>query len=172
MTLLLPRDGIGIAVYANSAAPVTTPLAYALAALLLDLPPRDWAAWFDAAALRVAGQTMSTSSAPAEAALQADHPFDPTPFVGRFEHPADGALLLSAAEGGLVGQVPHGYRMAFRAEPLPASGEPEFRVLFEHAERQSAPPGELRFTMEGGHAMRVLFSFGVSSREFTRSDLN
>jgi hypothetical protein len=26
--------------------------------------------------------------------------------------------------------------------------------------------------MEGGHAMRVLFSFGVSSREFTRSDLN
>jgi hypothetical protein len=26
--------------------------------------------------------------------------------------------------------------------------------------------------MEGGHAMRALFSFGVSSREFTRSDLN
>jgi hypothetical protein len=26
--------------------------------------------------------------------------------------------------------------------------------------------------MEGGHAMRALFSFGASSREFTRSDLN
>ena len=90
----------------------------------------------------------------------------------RFEHPADGALLLSAAEGGLMGQVLNGYRMAFRAMPVRGAGEHVFCVLFEHAERQSAPPGELQFTMEGGQAMRVLFHFGVSSREFTRSALN
>ena len=85
-------------------------------------------------------------------------------------HPADGSLLLTPVEGGLQGQVPDGYRMAFRALPLPGAGEHVFRVLFEHAERQSMPPGELSFSMDRGHATQVLFRFGVGSREFTRGD--
>ena len=172
MTLLLPSDGIGIAVYANSAAPVTTPLAYALASVLLNLPARDWAAWYERATLRALGQTTHEAAALADTALQTDHPLDLTPFVGRFEHPADGELLLSAAEGGLMGHVPQGYRMGFRALPMLKAGEQVFRVLFEHTERQSAPPGELRFTIANGYAVSVLFSFGVGSREFTRSDRN
>lgn len=51
---------------------------------------------------------------------------------------------------------------------LLAPGEHVFRPLFDHAERQSAPPGELCFTMESGRATRNLFRFGVMSREFIR----
>jgi CubicO group peptidase (beta-lactamase class C family) len=209
MTLLLPRTGIGVAVYANSAAPVSTPLGYALAAVLLGLPARDWAGWFDKAALRQAGTQAAAAAPMAQSAklvpptkLAPSTEFPPAApsatdraaadqhwlasviaaCAGRYEHPADGALLLAAAEGGLRGQVPHGYRMAFIAVPcmpppestLPANTPPSadevvFKVLFEHAERQSAAPGELRFTLEGGRAVRVLFRFGVCAREFMRS---
>ena len=46
MTLLLPTDGIGIAVYGNSngGGPGAVALAYALAATLLGMPGRDWLA--------------------------------------------------------------------------------------------------------------------------------
>jgi CubicO group peptidase (beta-lactamase class C family) len=190
MMMLLPRDGIGISVCANSAAPVTTPLAYALAAVLLGLPPRDWAAWFEGAALRAAGPVdpaldpeidaaidpaldpaINTDSASAtEGATPAQPAFNSAAFAGRYHHPADGPLTLHAAANGLTGEVPHGYRMSFRAVPSKSSPELVFRVLFKHAERQSAAPGELRFSMQGGRATRVLFRFGVVSREFTRDD--
>lgn len=71
-----------------------------------------------------------------------------------------------------MGHVPQGYRMGFRAVHMLKADEQVFRVLFEHTERQSAPPGELRFTIANGYAVRVLFSFGVGSREFTRSNRN
>jgi CubicO group peptidase (beta-lactamase class C family) len=157
MTMLLPREGIGIAVYLNSAAPAGTPLAYALAGVLLTLPPRDWNAWFEAAALRAAGPPPEPGT---------EQPFDPSPYVGAYQHPADGALQIEVRDGALVGHVPHGYRMSFKAVCV---GEHRFRVEFDHAERRSAPPGALNFTVEGGRARRVAFRFGVTGREFERA---
>jgi CubicO group peptidase (beta-lactamase class C family) len=116
MTLLLPRAGIGIAVYANAWSGVTVPLAYALAATLLGLPVRDWLAYFKAAGAALApppAMAPEPDAAPAQP-LSA--------YAGTYLHPADGALCIEVGATGLKGHLPDAYGMAFELTSLGGDG--------------------------------------------------
>ncbi len=127
MTMLFPKAGIGIAVYGNLQMAGPVPTAYALAAALLGLAPRDWRAYFEALA-------------PAPASVAADPstesfwpPTDLARYEGRYTHVADGSMIIERDAEGLHGNVLRGYRMAFRLKRV---GEDRFALKFIHAERQ------------------------------------
>ena len=123
MTLLLPRKGIGIAVYLNLFTGSVVPLAYALAATLIGLqPPRDWTAFFAAAGKAIAP--------PAPREPEPDvKPLRPlTAYAGVYEHPGDGELRIDAEGGGLSGDLVDGHAMTFRLAPL---GDNEFALQFD-----------------------------------------
>lgn len=112
LTLLLPRSGIGIAVYANAASNGVLPLAHALAATLLGLRPRDWLAHYKAAAAAMAPPRTPEPEAGALPGLEL------SACAGTYSHPADGDLVIEAGATALRGHWPDGHRMAFEARPL------------------------------------------------------
>lgn len=158
MTLLFPRDGIGIACYCNSSGRGTIALPYALAACLLGLKPRDWKACFEV-------------PAPAPAAVAADAmalPGDLGPYGGRYSHPADGVLQIGVGDGRLQGNFQSGYRMAFTATPV---GEHRFMIHFESDEWRaltSADKPLLKFSVREGRIMQVDWAVGPHTRPFLR----
>jgi CubicO group peptidase (beta-lactamase class C family) len=121
MTLLLPRAGIGIAVYANAWSGVVVPLAYALAASLLGLTTRDWLAYFKAAGAALAPPTATPPEPDAKPAMALDA------YAGTYVHPADGELCVTAGPSGLAGQLRDGHRMAFT---LASRGDHSFAMQF------------------------------------------
>lgn len=160
MTLLFPRDGIGIACYCNSSGRGTVPLPYAMAACLLGLKPRDWKAYFEAA---------MPAPAPASTGPQAGLPGDLSPYAGLYLHPADGELQLDVAGGVLRGNLPRGYRMSFTARPL---GEHRCAMQFESPEWRGLTANEtpvLAFGMSDGRATHVDWAVGPLSRRFVRT---
>jgi hypothetical protein len=158
MTLLFPRDGIGIACYCNSSGRGTIALPYALAACLLGLKPRDWKAYFEAA--------MPASAAPATAAVGTG---DPAMLAGRYAHPADGDLQIEHDGSCLKGNFLRGYRMAFTAEP---AGDRRFVMHFESPEWRSLTTAEkplLVFGAGDGPGNTVDWTVGPLSRRFFRA---
>jgi hypothetical protein len=146
MTLLLPRAGIGIAVYANAWSHVTVPLAYALAATLLGLPPRDWLAYFKAAGAALAPPTPIASTPEARPAMALEA------FAGTYVHPADGELLITAGDtagpSGLAGKLRDGHGMAFT---LKSRGDSSFEMHFtEMPARMTMIGWRLDFEFAGG----------------------
>ncbi len=116
MTLLLPRAGIGIAVYANAWTGVVVPLAYALAATLLGLPPRDWLAYFKTAGAAIAPTVPNAPEPEGPPSLPLDV------YAGTYEHPADGELCIALDPNGLGGDLRDGHGMAFTLSPLGGHG--------------------------------------------------
>jgi CubicO group peptidase (beta-lactamase class C family) len=160
MTLLFPRDAIGIACYCNSSGRGTVPLPYAVAACLLDLKPRDWKAYFEAAAPVPAAVAAAADAT----ALSSDLGL----YVGRYTHPADGALQISIGGGGLKGNFQSGYRMAFTAAPL---GGHRFVIQFESDEWRGLTVGEkplLSFGVDEDRVTQVDWAVGPLTRQFTR----
>lgn len=160
MTLLLPRDGIGIACYCNSSSRGTMPLPYALAACLLNLKVRDWKAYFEAAMPTVT-TTPAATRLPVEATTLAL-------YAGRYTHPADGALQLEMNGTQLEGNFLRGYRTAFTATPL---GDHRFVIDFESAEWQGLTAVEkstLHFSEQDGRVTQVDWFMGPLSRQFQR----
>jgi len=144
MTMLLPRSGIGIAIYANATGHTTVALAYAIAACLLGLAPRDWKAYFDAALAQVSG--------PAPEEAEPEPPADLSVYAGVYEHPADGPLVVERRGDALAGQLRDGYRWEFI---LAAAGGHRFTVRFVHPEWQASLPTALDFTVAGGRVTKV-----------------
>jgi CubicO group peptidase (beta-lactamase class C family) len=160
MTLLFPRDGIGIACYCNSSSRGTVPLPYALAACLLGLKVRDWKAYFEAAL-----PAVNTSPAAAVLPTTADAL---ALYAGRYTHPADGELQLEISGEKLNGNFLRGYRTAFSASPV---GEHRFVIDFESAEWQGLTAVEksmLHFTVQEGRVTQVEWFMGPLSRPFRR----
>ena len=160
MTMLLPRSGIGIAVYLNAAGGDAPPLAYAIAAELLGVEQRDWAA----ALTLPAAADASNSSAPEAAMLPL------AAYAGVFHHPADGPLAIDTMADGnsMVGRLRHGYRLTFTMSAL---GAHRFALRFDHPEWRSMPAGdkpELVFTVADGQATAARLVAGVLGREFLR----
>ncbi|MFA6442736.1 MAG: serine hydrolase domain-containing protein [Sterolibacterium sp.] len=146
MTLLLPKAGIGIAVYCNLATGNTVSTAYALAATLLGLGPRDWDAYFAAMAPAPEAPT-STERSPALS--------DPGPYLGIYRHPADGPLVIERSGNNLQGNLTNGYRMAFTLVP---EDEHRFEFRFSQHEWQASASRlkiGLVFTVIGGLAEKV-----------------
>ena len=143
LTLLLPRRGIGIAVYLNMLAPGVTPLAYALAATLLGARPRDWTAVFADAAKAIAPPPLR-EAAPG---VQPQHPLQA--YAGVYEHPADGALRIEHDGQGLSGNLVDGDAMTFRLAPL---GDNEFAIQFAQLPSRIALLG-----------LRMVFDFDAGS---------
>jgi len=158
MTMLLPKSGIGIAVYCNRSGANAMATAYAIAATLLGMPSRDWDAQF--AALTPAPAAVEPSNAP----------FDPSAYAGLYRHPADGELLIENVEGELHGVFKSGYRMDFTLQP---QGEHRFTLKFKQAEwRASEAKGsiDMAFTLADGSATKAeLEVAGFSGRSFTRT---
>ncbi len=139
MTLLLPRQGIGIAVYVNATQGAVA-LAYALAAALLGLPARDWQAYFDG--LQPAPPKHGRAGAWAKALVLGA-------FAGDYHHAADGVLRIERDGDSLSGVRPDGYRMGFRLEP--AAQENHFIVRFTAPEWQGGQandPPLIRFSRD------------------------
>lgn len=141
LTLLVPRERIGIAVYANAQTNVAVPLAYALVATLLGCRPRDWLAAYKAAALAMA---------PPED--KADEPgkgpgLELSAYAGVYEHPADGPLVIEVHASGLRGHWPDGQLMAFELAPL---GGHRFAVNFSELPTRVSTKGfKLEFGLHG-----------------------
>jgi CubicO group peptidase (beta-lactamase class C family) len=157
MTLLFPRDGIGIACYCNSSGRGTVPLPYALAGVLLGLKPRDWKAYFEAA-------TPSPALAAPDKANEVAP--DPALCAGRYVHPADGDLLLQHVHDGLRGNFVRGYRMTFTVTP-------EGQLCFESPEWRAltaADPLRFVFDVRNAHVAAVHWHSGVMQpRTFVRA---
>ena len=142
MTLLLPRAGIGIAVYANAWTGAVVPLAYALAASLLGLPARDWVAYFQAAG----AATATAVATPPGPGLVPALPLQA--YAGVYAHPADGELCIVAGASGLSGYLRDGHAMDFT---LTSCGDDGFAVQFTHMPARLAMPGwRLDFQCRGG----------------------
>jgi CubicO group peptidase (beta-lactamase class C family) len=159
MTLLFPRDGIGIACYCNSSGRGTIALPYALAACLLGLKPRDWKAYFEAA---------MPASAPAATVPATSSSTDPGIHAGCYAHPADGELLIEHDGNGLKGNFLHGYRMAFSAAP---AGDRRFVIHFDSPEWRSLTAADkplLVFDAGGGPSTMADWIVGPYARRFTR----
>jgi CubicO group peptidase (beta-lactamase class C family) len=139
MTMLLPRKGIGIAVYLNLYTGTVVPLAYALAATLIGVqPPRDWSAVFAAA-----GKALAPPQ-PCEPAPDVMPQQPVRAYSGVYEHPADGELHIEADDQGLFGDVVDGHAMTFRLAPL---GDNEFAIQFNQLPTRVAMLG-LRMVFE------------------------
>jgi hypothetical protein len=143
MTMLLPRRGIGIAVYLNLYTGSVVPLAYALAATLIGMqPPRDWTAVFAAAAKAVA-PPPPREPVPG---VEAQHPL--AAYAGVYEHPADGELRIEVDADGLRGDLVDGHAMTFRLAPL---GDNEFALHFDQLPGRVALLGfRLVFDVDAG----------------------
>lgn len=125
MTVLLPKSGIGIAVYANAGTNVVVPLAHALAATLLGLPPRDWTAYYKAASQAMAPPAEGASGSSTGAGVQPA--LDLAAYAGTYSHPADGELHIEHGAAGLSGHFADGHLMAFDLAPL---GDDRFAMNF------------------------------------------
>jgi hypothetical protein len=161
MTMLLPRSGIGIAVYANAFSGVTVPLVYALAATLLGMPSRDWLAYFKAA-----GQALAPAAiAPADSETQAARAL--ADYTGTFVNPADGPLRIELDGTGLLGDMPDGDRVHFR---LTALGEHQFSVTFTELPTRLVMLGfKLEFEiLDGQISAAVMQDSGGVKRVFKR----
>jgi CubicO group peptidase (beta-lactamase class C family) len=163
-TLLLPKAGIGVAVYANSigGGPGALAAAFAVAATLLGLPPRDWLAYFQS--LRPPAPPQAP---PALVPLGAD---DLAAYAGRYEHPADGPLDVRVSEGRLKAVLRKAYRMDFDLLPL---GEHRFAMQFSTPEWRGVAANErleVGFTVEEGRATRADMPGHFHGRPFLRVD--
>lgn len=160
-TLLLPKAGIGIAVYCNSNCGTPVPLAHALAATLLGLKPRDWVGYFESFTPPEPAVAEPAAAAPAARDLQL--------YAGTYEHPADGPLDLQYDGERLSGNLRHAYRMAFTLEP---TAEHAFALRFIHPEMHSASAAQqptLSFSVEDGCATRAEISGPFQGRAFLRT---
>jgi CubicO group peptidase (beta-lactamase class C family) len=162
MTLLLPRAGIGIAVYANALTNVVVPLAHALAATLLALPPRDWLAYYKAAAAAI---TPPPAAAP-QPGVQAALPL--ADYAGVYSHPADGPLQIQPAGETLAGHFPDGNLMDCDLKPL---GGHRFALQFNQVPNSLTLLGfQLEFQLVGGAvAAAVLHDAAGATRVFARA---
>ena len=162
MTILLPRAGIGIAVYLNLYTNTVVPLAYALAATLLgQQPPRDWLAYFAAAGKAIAPPPSAPPVPGAE-------PAAPLPaYAGTYAHPADGELRIKLAPSGLLGELPDGHAMSFG---LAALGGHDFAMDFDQLPTRVALLGcRLAFRLDGDRAgSAVMHDASGVSRVFER----
>jgi len=159
MTMLLPRAGIGVAVYANVAGHASVALAYAIAARLLGVAPRDWTAYFEVALAQVSG--------PAPKAAEPEPPADLCAYEGVYGHPADGPLVIERTGDALTGCLRDGYRWEFTLEP---AGGHRFAVRFAHPELRAGLPAALEFTMSGGRASAVALLRWQVPRVFRREE--
>lgn len=161
LTLLLPQQRIGIAVYANAQTHVVVPLAYALAAALLGLKPRDWLATYKAAAVAMTPSGERDAGAGAAPELQA------SAYAGVYAHPADGALVVETHGEGLRGHWPDGHWMAF---DLASLGGHRFAVNFSELPTRVSTRGfKLEFVLAGdGVGEAVLHIAPGVRRVFTR----
>jgi CubicO group peptidase (beta-lactamase class C family) len=161
-TLLLPRSGIGAAVYANSigGGPGALSAAFVVAATLLGLAPRDWIAHFRS--LRPKAVALAE---PAPVTLDAQ---DLERYVGSYEHPADGPLDIAVMAGRLTGVMRKAYRMRFDLLPL---GEHRFAMRLATPEWQGVAADErleVGFTVEAGRATRADMPGPFHGRPFLR----
>jgi CubicO group peptidase (beta-lactamase class C family) len=162
MTVLLPDDGIGLAVYANARSSLGSLHAiFALAGLLIGLPPRDWKTYFDT---HPAPPPKQTAGEPAEP------PGDLSAYAGTYVHPADGPLIVERAGDGLSARFALGYRMDMTLRPegghrfAMAPVHPEWHGLF------TAEPNSLTFALDAaGAAVSAEWRAGPKSRLFARS---
>jgi hypothetical protein len=161
MTMLLPKDGIGIAVYCNcnGGGPGALSLTHALATTLVGQTPRDWLPYFQAHVV-----IPPATSSPDASALTPDL----TLYEGKYEHPADGVLEVWIEGSQLMGRMKDAYRLEFT---LQAAGEHVFSITFSHREWQvpsAFGPAQLTFTVENNRSVSVECFGPFKGRPFTR----
>lgn len=161
-TLLLPRAGIGVAVYCNVNGPgsIVLATAYAVAAALLGLKPRDWLAYFEAFVPPV-------QAAPVPAADAGSPVWDL--YAGTYEHPGDGPLSVERTAEGLRGTLVKGNRMLFDLAPL---GDHRFHMRWVDPVWRNAPgigALVLSFVVEAGRSIRCDLASIGSTRRFVRT---
>jgi CubicO group peptidase (beta-lactamase class C family) len=171
MTLLLPKAGIGVAVYGNcnGGGPGTLALAYAIAATLLGLKPRDWLAYFKGC--MPAAPPAKAPAAAAEASAAVPLPQDLSIYAGCYVHPGDGPMDIALEGSGLVACLRDGYRLRLGLVPL---GGDTFRIVFLGTEWAGAMAGEvmtLKFTVADGQAATAEISGEFQGRAFLREAL-
>jgi len=162
MTLLLPRSGIGIAVYCNVASgrPAALALAHALAATLLGLPPRDWLGFFDGFYAAPAQATAALPAAVTAAALSR--------CTGSYFNPGDGVLDIRVDDGRLAGHLRDAYRWQFTLRPL---GDDRFAIEFADPAWRASVAREqpmLRFVVADGLGEQVWLLGSIQGREQNR----
>jgi CubicO group peptidase (beta-lactamase class C family) len=158
MTLLFPRAGLGIAVYGNAADRVTLQLAYALAAIMLGVPSRDWRADFDRATAR--------ANPPPPETIVGYEPLTLDGYAGTYSHPADGPLVIERSGETLRGSLLHGYKWSFTLDPV---GPHRFAVRFVEPDWQSEAVSILEFVApDGDDASRVDLIHLERARTFAR----
>lgn len=162
MTVLLPRSGIGIAVYCNVAGgrPAALALAHALAATLLGLPPRDWLAFYDSFYAAPAHVEAALTAAVPEAALSS--------YAGSYFNPGDGVLDIRLEGGRLNGHLRDAHRWQFALRPV---GEHRFAIGFTDPAWRAAVAHErpvLRFVVSEGLATQVWLEGSIQGREQNR----
>lgn len=114
MTLLFPRQGVGVALYLNCFSVDVLPAAYAIAGSVLGLPERDWYAH--------CGAPYQPPQRPKTPDIAMS---SPEAYLGVFNHPADGPLVVSRQGDGLIGVLTDGYKTEFSLAPL---GDNAFEV--------------------------------------------
>jgi CubicO group peptidase (beta-lactamase class C family) len=172
MTLLLPRSGIGVAVYcnANGGGPAALSLAHAIAGTLLGLKPRDWFEYFKALSAPPAAGLSPPQAGVAAAAEAVAAPLDLSLYPGTYRHPADGPLIVINQAGRLIGRIADAYRLSFALKP---AGEHAFQLEFLEPEWQGAAVGEqpiVKFKVEAGRAVQADLSLAFTGRPFHRVD--
>jgi CubicO group peptidase (beta-lactamase class C family) len=166
MTVLLPRSGIGIAVYCNVASgrPAAVALSHALAATLLGLPPRDWLGFFES--------FRSTDSVP-PAPPTTPSTAELSACVGSYVNPGDGVLDIRLDGQRLAGHLRDANRWQFTLGPL---GGQRFGIEFADPAWRAAVAREtpsLRFVPADGQAEQVWLQGSIEGRAqdrcFTRA---
>ena len=158
MTLLLPRSGIGIAVYCNVAGgrPAALALAHALAATLLGLPPRDWLTFFEGYAPPPEAMPAAPTLAPSSAEL--------TACAGSYFNPGDGVLDIQIENGRLAGHLRDAHHWQFTLRPL---GGQRFAIEFADPAWRAAVAMEspsLRFVPADGPARKAWLQGSIQGR--------
>jgi CubicO group peptidase (beta-lactamase class C family) len=148
-TSFIPRSGLGVAVYLNSAQNVQHAVAYMVLEALLGLPGRDWTKILRSEA--DAGvrnfRAFMERSYPVDSGSGPALPLDR--YAGRYVHPAAGAVEIARDGEGLLATQVDGRLWDMRLAPL--GGGIFEAALVGFAARDYLPaPARVRFVVDGG----------------------
>ena len=160
MTLMFPEKRIGIAVYCNLTPSPAMITAYTLAAQLLGLPFRDWAAYFDSFAPKPDETAVPTKTKPVD---------NPELYTGTYHHPADGALDVKLTKTGLECDFKLGHKLDCEMRFI---GNHTFELHPKYVAWRALARGKwpkLSFTVESDKSVSAAFRMMDSDQIFVAS---
>jgi CubicO group peptidase (beta-lactamase class C family) len=149
---LLPDEGTGVAVMLNCGVPRHAALAYTVLEQLLTGRSRDWCQTADRTAAQF--NTATTQSLEAAFPASAQRPLGLRPYVGRYRHPACGAVDIVEVDGNLQMRFAEGRLWTQELRPL---GGDVFETRPVHATVGDyfPVPLRLRFDVRDGAVLSI-----------------